>query len=53
MTKAVSKTKQGGEVMVASDFEQYAGQGTENITARDMKLPILKLLRSNSPVLNP
>tara|TARA_R100001015_G_C4635356_1_gene204888 strand:- start:5924 stop:6766 length:843 start_codon:yes stop_codon:yes gene_type:complete len=53
MTKAVSKTKQGGEVMVASDFEQYAGQGTENITARDMKLPILKLLSSNSPVLNP
>ena len=53
MTKAVSKTKQGGAVMVASDFEQYAGQGTENITARDMKLPILKLLSSNSPVLNP
>jgi|TARA_S200002703_G_scaffold1055_1_gene1796 hypothetical protein len=53
MTKAVSKTKQGGEVMVASDFEQYAGQGTENITARDVKLPILKLLSSNSPVLNP
>jgi hypothetical protein len=53
MAKAISKTKQGGEVMVASDFEQYAGQGTENITARDMKLPILKLLSSNSPVLNP
>jgi len=34
-------------------LEEFSGQGQEYITARDTKLPILKLLSSNSPVLNP
>ena len=33
-------------------FRQYAGQGTENITAKDLKLPILKILHASSPVLD-
>tara|TARA_R100000742_G_C4279566_1_gene104517 strand:- start:4978 stop:5775 length:798 start_codon:yes stop_codon:yes gene_type:complete len=35
-----------------SNLEEFAGQGTENITARDTKLPILKILYANSPVLD-
>ena len=34
------------------NLEEFAGQGAENITARDAKLPILKILYSNSPVLD-
>ena len=36
----------------AVSFRQYAGQGTENITAKDLKLPILKILHASSPVLD-
>ena len=32
-------------------LRQSAGQGMEKITAKDQKLPILKLLHSSSPVL--
>ena len=32
-------------------LREHAGEGTENITAKDQKLPILKLLHSSSPVL--
>tara|TARA_R110002020_G_scaffold5988_3_gene24882 strand:- start:3468 stop:4265 length:798 start_codon:yes stop_codon:yes gene_type:complete len=34
-------------------FEEHAGQGSEYVTARDTKLPILKLMSNTSPVLNP
>jgi len=33
-------------------LEEFSGQGTEYVTARDTKLPILKILYSNSPVLD-
>ena len=35
-----------------SSLEQYADQGNEFVTARDTKLPILKILYANSPVLD-
>ena len=35
-----------------TNLEEFSGQGTENITARDTKLPILKILYANSPVLD-
>ena len=34
------------------NLEEMAGQGQEFVTARDTKLPILKILYSNSPVLD-
>ena len=34
------------------NLEESAGQGQEFVTARDTKLPILKILYSNSPVLD-
>ena len=34
------------------DLESSAGQGQEFVTARDQKLPILKILYANSPVLD-
>ena len=45
-------TKKENAVQTAPLLEEYAGQGTENITARDTKLPILKILYANSPVLD-
>ena len=36
----------------AINLEESAGQGQEFVTARDTKLPILKILYSNSPVLD-
>ena len=35
-----------------SDLESYAGQGSEFVSASDQKLPILKILYANSPVLD-
>jgi hypothetical protein len=35
-----------------SSFREFSGQGTENITASDQKLPILKILHASSPVLD-
>jgi len=51
MTKAIKK--QDAKLPVVSDLEEFSGQGTEHITARDTKLPILKLIGNTSPVLNP
>ena len=34
------------------NLEEMAGQGQEYVTARDQKLPILKILYANSPVLD-
>ena len=51
MTKAINK--QEANLPVVSNLEQFSGQGTEHITARDTKLPILKLIGNTSPVLNP
>ena len=34
------------------DLESYAGQGSEFVSANDQKLPILKILYANSPVLD-
>lgn len=33
-------------------LEQFASDGLEKVTARDVKLPIIKVLTSNSPALN-
>ena len=51
MTKAIKK--QDVKLPVVSSLEEFSGQGTEHITARDTKLPILKLIGNTSPVLNP
>ena len=45
-------TKKPSAVQSVSALEEFAGQGAENITARDTKLPILKILYANSPVLD-
>lgn len=50
-TKEVAPKKEAG-VPVKMDLEALSGQGTENITARDTRLPLLKILYSNSPVLD-
>tara|TARA_E500000318_G_C3567628_1_gene216393 strand:- start:4332 stop:5147 length:816 start_codon:yes stop_codon:yes gene_type:complete len=50
-TKDVEAKKQSA-VPAIMDLEQAAGQGSEYVTARDTKLPILKILYSNSPVLD-
>ena len=51
MTKAINK--QEANLPTVSNLEQFSGQGAEHITARDTKLPILKLIGNTSPVLNP
>tara|TARA_R100001086_G_scaffold199120_1_gene115386 strand:- start:1129 stop:1950 length:822 start_codon:yes stop_codon:yes gene_type:complete len=50
-TKDVAPKKEAG-VPVKIDLEALSGQGTENITARDTRLPLLKILYANSPVLD-
>lgn len=52
MTQQSVQKKESTSVQSAPALEEFAGQGTENITARDTKLPILKILYSNSPVLD-
>ena len=37
---------------VMGTLEQFASDGLEKVTARDVKLPIIKVLTSNSPALN-
>ena len=44
--------KKEAKVPMQIDLEALSGQGTENITARDTRLPLLKILYSNSPVLD-
>ena len=50
-TKEVAP-KQEAKVPVTMDLEALSGQGTENITSRDTRLPLLKILYSNSSVLD-
>jgi hypothetical protein len=50
-TKEVATKKEAG-VPVKMDLEALSGQGTENITARDTRLPLLKILYSSSAVLD-
>jgi len=55
MSKAQTKdvaVKKESSVPAIMDLESAAGQGSEYITARDTKLPILKILYANSPVLD-
>ena len=54
MTKKEVATKNNTEIStdVMSELEQFANDGLENVTARDVKLPIIKVLTSNSPALN-
>ena len=42
-TNQVAPKKEAG-VPVKIDLEALSGQGTENITARDTRLPLLKIL---------
>ena len=44
--------KKAESLPTLTNLEEFSGQGTENITARDTKLPILKILYANSPVLD-
>jgi|TARA_R100000081_G_C4804149_1_gene166249 hypothetical protein len=51
--KKVAKAKNTAvSVDTISDLEAFAGQGTENIGTRDVKLPIIKLLTKISPALD-
>ena len=49
--KDLTKKKEA-QLPTTIDLEETAGQGLENITARDVKLPILKILYANSKVLD-
>tara|TARA_R100001530_G_scaffold88403_1_gene61576 strand:- start:148 stop:969 length:822 start_codon:yes stop_codon:yes gene_type:complete len=44
--------KKEANLPAAINLEEAAGEGQENVTARDLKLPILKILYANSPVLD-
>jgi len=48
--KAIMKKKDN--LPASIDLESMAGQGNEFVTARDTKLPIIKILYGSSPVLN-
>ena len=50
MNEVAMKKKQ--EVGAVSALEQFAGQGSEYVSAKDTKLPILKLINANSPFTN-
>ena len=50
MNEVAMKKKQ--EVGAVSALEEFAGQGSEYVTAKDTKLPILKLINANSPFMN-
>ena len=45
-------TEKKNNVPQKFNLEEHADQGNEFVTARDTKLPILKILYSNSPVLD-
>ena len=51
MSKAV-ETKKESQVPAKIDLESLSGQGTENITSKDTRLPILKIIYSNNAVLD-
>ena len=44
--------KKASNLPTQINLEEMAGQGQEYVTARDQKLPILKILYANSPVLD-
>ena len=44
--------KKAANLPASINLEEAAGEGQENVTARDLKLPILKILYANSPVLD-
>ena len=48
--KAIATKKEN--LPATFDLEGMAGQGQEFTTARDQKLPMLKILYANSPVLD-
>ena len=50
MQKEIATKKQNLPTKI--NLEEFADQGTEDITAKDQKLPILKILYANSPVLD-
>jgi len=51
-TTANVSVKKQAPAPVLVDLEAAAGQGSEYVTARDTKLPILKILYSSSEVLD-
>ena len=52
MIERKAMTKKETKLPAAINLEEMAGQGQEFVTARDQKLPILKILYANSPVLD-
>ena len=52
ITKEKAMTQKKDNLPSQINLEQMAGQGQEFVTARDQKLPILKILYANSPVLD-
>ena len=52
MIEKKAMTTKKDNLPAAINLEQMAGQGQEYVTARDQKLPILKILYANSPVLD-
>lgn len=47
-TTAVAKTAPGA-VTVPEEYQQFAGQGWDNVTSADIAIPFLNLLQDNSP----
>ena len=52
MIERKAMTKKEDKLPSVINLEEMAGQGQEYVTARDQKLPILKILYANSPVLD-
>ena len=52
ITKEKAMTQKKDNLPSQINLEQMAGQGQEFVTARAQKLPILKILYANSPVLD-
>ena len=52
ITKEKAITTKEEKLPATINLEEMAGQGQEFVTARDQKLPILKILYASSPVLN-
>ena len=51
-SQATEIQKKAANLPASINLEESAGEGQENVTARDLKLPILKILYANSPVLD-
>jgi len=50
--QAKEVTKKATNLPAQINLEEMSGQGQEYVTARDQKLPIIKILYANSPVLD-